>query len=720
MEFRNFINLLKRHRLTLFLVPIIAIIITYFLTRNQPNIYLSQAKLATGIVDQTQKVFSDEGDAQESKISQEFSNLTEMLRSKKILDQVSYSLIIHDLTNATPYRKPSRLMLQLNEQAKAHALQKFSELYKNRQELSLFNSDQNGLKKVLESMRYDDQSLLNNLTTYRIQTSDYIVVQFESEGSELSSFVVNKLCKEFIDYYTVLLKENQRKAVDFWGTLLKAKQDTLNQRMAALKAYKIKNHVLNLNEKAKSIYAQITDLEAQKETIEKNTQSTQAAINNIDKSFDPRDPRYLEASKIGLTQSYLTTSAQLQTLNNAYVQSNFDPKYKNQIDSLSNVNSAQVQKLSDKNIINPLSTKQSLVDEKLTLQVQHDLAKNSASSVDHELNRLYKEFDNLVPHEGTIQALESAISVASQEYLEILQKYNQTNMVARFSIELRLIEEAEPGISQPSKKMLLVILSGIITFVFCVAVFFILFYFDNTIKNSRELANRTKIPVLGHLNLLKSESIDLREIWNNANAQGETKHFRNLMQSLRYEVDNELTDRKVLLINSIEKGEGKTFIAINLAYAWSTVNKNILLIDGNFSNPAITEFAKTKFYLEDVFSGTIDDTFFSGNGKIKVLGNKGGDISLLEVNTENEIAGKFTALKSAFDLIVIEASSLDTLNKSKEWVNFSDKVLTVFEAGKNISEPINQQIEYLKSLNSKYMGWVLNMEQREHQVTESE
>ena len=91
------------------------------------------------------------------------------------------------------------------------------------------------------------------------------------------------------------------------------------------------------------------------------------------------------------------------------------------------------------------------------------------------------------------------------------------------------------------------------------------------------------------------------------------------------------------------------------------------------------------------------------------MSNKGGDGSLLEVNNEKTIREKFEKLKSVFDIIIIEASSLNTLNKSKEWNKFTDKILTIFEAGKRLREHEKKHIDYLKSLNGKFMGWVLNV-----------
>ncbi len=709
MEFGNFLKVIKKHKFTLVLVPVFAVIIAYFLVRNQPDVYSSQAKLATGIVDQTQSILSEIADLQESKINQQFSNIIEMIRSKRTLDQLSYKLIIHDLTSNKPYRKPSALFNQLNASARKHALETYTNLYNKRQALSLFNPDQNGLHKLLESMKYDDQSILKSLLVYRVQNSDYINVQFDSDGPELSAVVVNTLCNEFINYYSLLVKENQRKAVNFLGNLLKVKEDTLNAKMLALKQYKIKNHVLNLNEKAKSLYGQMADFETRREEAERSAHATESAINSIDKKFDPADRQYVESNKVAAAQKMLSTRTQLQAATDAYVQNNFNPRYKQRVDSLNNVITEQLGDLSDRYILNPLSTKKDLVDQKLQLQLQNQLSKNSSDAINKEIDRLNTKFDALVPHEAATQALESAIDIASKEYLEVLQKYNQASMESNFSTQLRLVEIAEPGTAQPSKKMLLVIISGVVSFAFCIAVLFILFFFDYSIKNAYELADRTETPVLGYINLLRNKEIDLKALWYDHRTTDETRHLRNLIQSLRFEIETEMGDSQVLLINSIEKDAGKSFVATNLAYAFASVNKKVLVIDGNFSDPGISKFSKTLFYLEDLLPHVLDKSFITNDAPIRVLGNKGGDYSLLEIGGKQIVTEKIAALRTMFDVIIIEASALDTLNFSKEWVQFSDKIITVFEAGHNITEKYKRHIQYLKNQNGKFIGWVINL-----------
>jgi len=710
MELGGFLKILSRHKLTLIIIPLLTIIITYFLVRNQPDVYTSESQIATGLVDKSQQELSNNtGTAQESQIAQNFDNLIQIMRSKKILDQVSYQLMIHDLTNAEPFRKPSKLLNQLNLDAREHALSVYTDYYNNRNALSLFNPDQKGLHQLLTSMKYDNESLLKTFTIYRAQTSDFINIDFSSDNPQLSAFVTNTLTHEFITYYNFIVRDNERKAISFLGQLVLTKKDTLDAKINELKNYKIANRILSLPEQSRAIYGQIADFETRIAQAQRDAIANTAAIKNIDNRFNPKDRGYLESMLVPVNQSIVSITDQLKEANQRYVQSNFNETYKNQIDSLQRAANEKILQSSDKYLVSPLANQQSLVQERLALQIQYELAKNSVGSMQTELKRLNVELDGIVPHEAVVQQDESAIEIAQREYLDILNKYNQTSLDANYTGQLKQLETAMPGIAEPSKKMLLVILSGIISFIFCIIVFFILYFFDDTIKIPAELANITGAPVLGYLNLLTTSTIDLRRVWTGPNTNAETYQFRNLLQSIRYEIDNELGDNKILVVNSLINGEGKTFLATNLAYAYSLVNKKVLLIDGNFQNPGITSSVKSKIYIEDYLNSTSLNFAAQPTSKITVLSNKGGDVSLFEVSTENNIQEKFDKLREVFDIIIIEASALNTLNKSKEWNKFADKILAVFEADKKIKGSQMVNVEYLKSLNGKFMGWVLNV-----------
>jgi Mrp family chromosome partitioning ATPase len=138
------------------------------------------------------------------------------------------------------------------------------------------------------------------------------------------------------------------------------------------------------------------------------------------------------------------------------------------------------------------------------------------------------------------------------------------------------------------------------------------------------------------------------------------------------------------------------------------MNKKVLLIDGNFLNPGITEITNPKYFVEDYLTGHISLDQLTEHGNISVLGNYGNDISLFEIDNEARIAQKLLELKDVFDIVIIEISALNTLNQSKEWIVVSDRVLCVFEANTNITHEKRNYIEYLGMLEGKFIGWILN------------
>lgn len=706
MEISKFLHLLNRRKLILVIVPVITVIITYLLVRNMPDQFNSRSRIATGMVDPSQQLIGGQ-DAQESKIAQQFGNIIQMMMLKKTLDQVSYQLILHDLTSDKPFREPSKQLSTLDKDGRQKAIADFQQHYKEQSELFQDNPTQKALYKLLKSMRYDDGSINDKLTIYREGSSDYISIEFQSENPELSAYVVNTITSEFISYYNNVVKGNQQKTLNFLQHLLGEKKAKMDSFMAALKSYKIGNHVLNLNEQAKALYGQISDFETRRGVAEQDIVAYTAAIKSVDDRFQPGDRKYMEESLSKINQSITETRDLLYKTNDAYVKNNFDPVYKKKMDSLRGILSTQISESADKNILSPLQSKHDLVTQKLQMEMQQALAKNSVTSIQAELNRLNQKFDALVPHEAEVQTFENNIDVSSREYLEILTKFNQVSLQSGTTVQLRQIEPAVPGTALPSKKMLLVILSGMISFLFCLFVLFILFYLDHSIQNPKELANATESPVLGYLPALQGSSIDLKQVWTTDQNDGPWQQYKDLLRSIRYEIDRERKNGKIVVLTSMKSGEGKTFFATSLAYAYAMANKKVILIDGNLSNPSVTSTSHTTAFLEDYLTSQRSNISF-GDGRIAILGNHNHDRSPFELADEAAIQDSLHALTTQADIILIDTADLAKMNKSKEWQGFADAIVAVFEANQTLNENMKQHIAYLKRPGGKFAGWLMN------------
>lgn len=710
MELSAFFKFLSKNVSVLVLIPIITVIITYFLVKSLPDSYVAQAQISAGIIDKTGEIeLSDTPPLQQSEIEQKFSNLIQKIQLNKVVSLVSYRLIIHDLLNP-PFQPLSAKLQSLTESERARLVNTAKAKYKNMQPLSRANRDEAMLEEALASMKYDPGSIKNNLNIIRLQQSDYINITYTANTSELSAFVVNTLCSEFINYYNGLVKTTGQRSVNYLSNLLQNKQNDLNKKMEILKYYKIKNNVLNLPEQARIIFGQMLDVENRQAELQKQIIATSAAIKSIDNRFNARDRKYFEAQSSLINSQIVNDKEKTKLLYDKYIDNDWDPVYKRMYDSLQALTTDKILRGVDENIFNPMVPKQDLIGRKIGLQTELDLSRNSVTSLERLHNKLFNQFTRLVPFEASIQSYERDIEIASQEYLDLLDQYNNTSMQTNFMAKPKQIQEVSQGVLQPSKKMLLIILSGVISFVFCVLILFVLFYFDDSILSARQLANITELPVVGQLDFLKNSSLNIQELWGDRIDRPQYKNFKDQLRAIRLELNQELRGAKTLAITSFLPTEGKTFLGLNLAYAYALTNKRVLLIDGNFLHPELTKSLKAEglSYIEDfLLSGEISSNIEAKFG-ITILGNTGGNKSLYEISDETSAKEKFEYLKSIYDLILIETPALVDTETSKEWILLADKVIGVFEYKEYITDSKKVQLSYLKSLNERFVGWVFN------------
>jgi hypothetical protein len=98
---------------------------------------------------------------------------------------------------------------------------------------------------------------------------------------------------------------------------------------------------------------------------------------------------------------------------------------------------------------------------------------------------------------------------------------------------------------------------------------------------------------------------------------------------------------------------------------------------------------------------------------VDVLGIKASDASLLEISSHENIAQKLQLLKDAYDIVIVEIPALEYLNKAKEWISYTDKLVAVFQANQSITPAKKEFVTYLKSLEPCFIGWALTKSTQE-------
>jgi polysaccharide biosynthesis transport protein len=708
MEAAKFVKLLKKHKWTLVAIPILVMATAFMLLRKQPDRYMSKATLSAGIVENTQSMILGKDLLQEAKVSQQFSNLLQMMQMKQVFDQVSYKLILHDLTQPTPLKAKSKLISQLPKSAIDHAIEVYTERYNTKQPLSLWDQDQKGLYDVLTSMGYDYGSLYQKTRIYRIETSDFIVADFESDSPKLSAFVVNTLCEEFIKHYTSITKESEYKAIQFLDTLRNQKLDTFNAMMERLLAYKKERGVLNLGEQAGSVLSQMSDIEGRIQQARKDAEAATAALTSIDARFEGEARGYVDNKLAAINREISADRNRVLDLTEEYLRSNYDPKVKARLDSARAAWESRTKQVIDRASVNPQMVKDNLFQQKIGLEVNRDLARGSVASMQKEYDRLNEKFKRMVPDDAIIKQYESNIETVRREYLDLQNRYAQTSLTYNSSMQLRQIEKAMPEQALPSKKMMMVALSGVSSLLFCLLVLFVLFYIDNAVRTPSDLAKQTGMVVLGTLPTVANKGTfpDINALWQQS--ASETKVFRTMLRSLRFEVEEAVGQARMVAVTSFEEAEGKTLFALSLANAFVLVNKKVLLIDGNFNNPLATKLAKTEDFLEDYLKDSTHIIAPAYANDVTYLGNHGKEQSLFEIIGEETVRSRLNELRYIYDVIIIDCPPLDTLSQCKEWVAVADKAIAVFECHNTIQLQHKPYLEFLKSRREKFVGWALN------------
>lgn len=174
-------------------------------------------------------------------------------------------------------------------------------------------------------------------------------------------------------------------------------------------------------------------------------------------------------------------------------------------------------------------------------------------------------------------------------YLYLLQKREENAItLAVTAPNAKIIDSADGSEIPVSPRRVLIYLGAVIlgltlTFI----IISIKFSLDNKIHTLDDVKNVLKTPVLGDIPKTKSEK---KIIISKQDRSNVAESFRLLRTNVDFMLPNLKKKSKTIFITSTVGGEGKTFIAINLASALGLTNKKVLLIGADIRKPKIAKY----------------------------------------------------------------------------------------------------------------------------------
>ena len=184
------------------------------------------------------------------------------------------------------------------------------------------------------------------------------------------------------------------------------------------------------------------------------------------------------------------------------------------------------------------------------------------------------------------------VSIARQQeikaglYLMLLQKREENAItLAATANNAKIIDEpvATGGPLSPKPNMIYMI-ALVLGVGMPVGVIFLIGLTKFKIEGRGDVEKLTRLPIVGDVPLTTERTGSIAVFENQNNLMSET--FRNVRTNLQFMLEN---DQKVILVTSTISGEGKSFVASNLAISLSLLGKKVVIVGLDIRKPGLNK-----------------------------------------------------------------------------------------------------------------------------------
>lgn len=205
---------------------------------------------------------------------------------------------------------------------------------------------------------------------------------------------------------------------------------------------------------------------------------------------------------------------------------------------------------------------------------------------------------SLPSHEKAINEVTRSQTVKEQLYLYLLNKREENALqLAITEPNAKVIEHAggssSPIAPIPSRIIMMGLLIGLLIPALILYAIYWILSLDTKIHTRRDVESCCDVPIVGELPAKKESQKELEVIVSPDGRDRVTEAFRIIRSNVDFVVGNTKQDNKgcVVQFTSTMAGEGKSFIALNLALTYAHVDKRVVVVDLDLRKGRFSEYA---------------------------------------------------------------------------------------------------------------------------------
>lgn len=345
----------------------------------------------------------------------------------------------------------------------------------------------------------------------------------------------------------------------------------------------------------------------------------------------------------------------------------------------------------------------------------YEVAKSAEVSAERNLSAGRSDIQNLNRKEFQLAALEREVATNRQFYDLFAQRFKETNLSGETQTSIaRVIDPATTGGPSGPNRQRIVTIAVILALAIGCGLSILIERLNNTVKTSHDVETKLGLPVLGALQVIKiKRGHQLERIF----LEDPQTQFSEAIRTIRSGVMLSSLDSpsKIVLVTSSVPSEGKTTVAINLAFALGQVKKT-LLIDGDMRRPRIGKVLGGKnsgsmLGLSELVAGEapLEKCIYPvADTRLHVLPAGRVPPNPLELLASHRFAEVIGQLAEMFEVILIDSAPTQLVSDALVLSKIATEVVYVVKADDTPYPLARVGIKRLRRVNAPIVGVVLN------------
>ena len=529
--------------------------------------------------------------------------------------------------------------------------------------------------------------------------SDIILLQMDNESSAYSEIVLNTLIDVFNQDGVSDRQMIHKRTIDFVNERYIRLSNELDSIEIQKQLYKLNNNLIDIT--ANSSLSLELSSKSNQQLLDLENQIAIAKL--LDESFKNNNYDLLPAN-IGINNSkinFLITDFNTIIL-----------ERKNLIISagLNNPSVMQLDRAIQDNRANIIRT----VSNYLTQ------LKQTRKQLTLQSKKLNKDVSNLPEKEKILRAIERNQVIKESLYLFLLQKREEAEV--SFAVTEPTIKVVEYALSSDNpvypKKGITFLASLLIGILIPFGSIYLILLFNTKIQLKQDVDDiNIGASVIGEVPFISDDESKLFQNPKDRNILAES--FRILSSNINYLLPQNTgtSDAKVILSTSSVKGEGKSFVALNISLALSSLDKKVLLIGADLRNPQLHKYLEIDKSIQGLTS-YLHNTDFDWKASIinkfdKLPHHHTLLTGIIPPNATQLLAnGNFEKIileaKKDYDYIVIDTAPTLLVTDTLIISDNADVILYICRSNFTEKEILNFPKELIKDGKLKNVGLVIN------------